>query len=251
MILINSKGGTLNLPFTMSWTSVPMSYNIPVSKLDNGRSVRAGKVTPNPMSFTVKGNLYEGGSTYNLVKQNNRAKVDEIKAFLLHQPVEVEKFEGRRIISYVQSYNEEWMDDSQEVELSIGFLAIDPYVYGEPASFIIHNVSPDRYTTLVLGGSMKVSPVITMTLVSGTPTKVTISTGGYKLEATITLVAGVPLVVDCTKMVAIMNGVSVIGAMGDEFLIYGFELVPGDNPLEIQTVGGAVDILVEWRPRWS
>lgn len=248
--LTNSLGASLTLPLTMAWTKVSFEKNIAVAKLSGGGGVIAGPEALQPRTFTLDGSLYYGDI------DSNHTAYDQIKAFLCHTPIEVCRYSDRNIIAYPTSFDMTGMDLDTELQVKIGFIAPDPLFYG---SLLTHNeesLSGTTTFTVENDGSYNTRPVIHLQITSGSISGLTISANGFIIEIDEIFESDDEILIDCKNFTVQEKELygsyeSIISLAGDDFLVYGFELIAEDNSV---TIGGTgtytLDVVIEYRNVW-
>ena len=124
--LINNQGEELILPFQFSWTDIPRSINVPRSEMATGDGTRrAGKETVEEFSFTVEGTIWD------IDRAENIDQRDGIADFIQHTPIRVYQLpeDDRFVYAHVQSFDQNWQDERTQLDLSISFVALDPFFY--------------------------------------------------------------------------------------------------------------------------
>jgi hypothetical protein len=108
--LTNSLGSTMTLQLTMGWTKVNHAIKVNAERLVTDGAVFAGS-SVEPKNFTLEGSLYYK------TKQANLEHFDDLKRFLQHTPIEVNRGDGRHILAYPTSIDADWMDDEPSLAL--------------------------------------------------------------------------------------------------------------------------------------
>lgn len=248
--LTNSVGASLTLPLTMGWTDVNLTKNVPIENLTLGGGVLAGNQALKPRTFTLSGSLYYG--TVDL----NHAAYDEIKQFLQHAPVEVCRYDNRYIKAYPTQFDMKGLDLDIELETKISFIAPDPLFYGTHVEFNDQDIATSTLLTLPNDGSINAKPTIHIEITSGSIEDISISGNGFLIEIDGIFEADDEITIDCkdfTVMEKELYGdwVSIITLVGDDFLVYGFELIPESNYVTIDGTGTyTMDITIEYRHTW-
>ena len=258
--LINAQSSTLTLPLTMGWTRVPFEKRVPVERLVGNGGVISGRQTIEPRRFQLTGSIFMLGSntTHSQVKQANIDWFDALQYFLKFTPIEVQRNDGRRILAYPTSVDQNWVDDDEELELTISMIAPEPFFYGPVESedeVGIGQTDVPHDFTLTTGGSHRSYPVITMVMKSGTMIDPSFECGAYKIELDGSFDFDVydpdTIVIDAKCMRVLVNGISAINTAGDDFLVKGFPLLIGDNVITFNATGTfEVDINFTWYPLW-
>jgi len=248
--LTNALDATLILPLTMTWDVVPLAKNVQVEKLTRGGGIVAGFQALQPRNFTVYGSLYYADVDL------NHAAYDAIKKFLQQTPIEVNRYDDRNIIAYPTNFKMKGLDQDIELEVSIGFIAPDPFFYGEE---LIHEelvISDATPFAVANDGTANAKPVIHIEITSGSLTDLTISANGFLIEIDGIFEADDEILIDCKNFTVQAKKqygeyVSIITLVGDDFLVYGFELIPEENSVTITATGVyTLDATLTYRNVW-
>lgn len=248
--LTNELGASLTLPLTMAWTKVPLGINVPVTKLSRGGGVVSGNQALQPRAFTLEGSLFYGDVDL------NHAAYDEIKQFLQHTPIEVSRYDDREIVAYPTKFDMNGMDMDIELQVKIDFIAPDPLFYGTAVSHEEDSLSGSTTFTAPNDGTYNAKPLIHLMVTSGSFTGLTISANGFIIEIDGVFEADDEILIDCSKFTVEAKElygsyVSIITLAGDDFLVYGFELIPEENSVTINATGTyTLDITMDYRHTW-
>ena len=248
--LTNALGAELTLQLTIGWDVVPLNKSVQVEKLTRGGGVVAGFQALQPRSFTVWGSLYYGTAAL------NHAAYDEIKEFLQQTPIEVNRYSDRNIIAYPTNIKMKGLDLDDELEVSIGFIAPDPYFYGEELIHEELDLSDGTVFAVANDGTANAKPVIHIDVTSGTFTDLTITGNGFTIEIDGIFEADDEILIDCKNFTVQAKEqygeyVSIITLVGDDFLVYGFELIPESNSVTITATGTyTLDATITYRNVW-
>jgi len=126
--LINNNDDELILPFQFSWTDIPREINVPRSEMATGDGTRrAGKETIEEFSFTVEGTIWD------IDRAENIDERDGIADFIQYTPIRVYQLpeDDRFVYAHVQNFNQNWQDERTQLDLSISFVALDPFFYSD------------------------------------------------------------------------------------------------------------------------
>lgn len=238
--LANKLGATLNLPSTISFRQVPLVMSVPtVPNAHGDGSVVVGRCRVEPRQFTLSGSIYYPD------RQQIRDFADALLQFLQHPPIEVYKWpapDPRRLFAYPLGAPQDWMDAGAELGITIPMVAPDPYWYGTEDTVGIG--SP-----INVDGTAPTPPVVKITFnASGSGVTLTNNVNGRAIELSGTFASGDVLVVDTMRFFATLNGDPVNDRLSNEFIAYGFELLPGSNALTY--TGPNASVSVTYRPRW-
>jgi len=248
--LTNAKDSTLTLPLTMTWDAIPLAKSVQVEKLTRGGGVVAGFQALQPRTFTLHGSLFYGSVAL------NHAAYDEIKKFLQETPIEVCRYEDRDILAYPTKYEMKGLDRDIELNLSIGFIAPDPLFYGVQLVHDEEDLTDGTAFVIANDGTVNSKPVIHISLTSGSLTDLAISANGHTIEIDGIFEADDEILIDCDKFTVQAKElygeyISIITLVGDDFLVYGFELIPEDQSVTITATGVyTLDATFTYRNRW-
>jgi phage-related protein len=241
--MTNDTGATLSLPLTMGWQKVSLSKTVSVQGLVTGGGVVSGYCDGYaPRDFTLSGSLFYGS------KASNLAGYDELKRFLSHSPIEVER-NDRFVVAYVTGFDCNGLDDDDELELSVSFVAPDPFFYGDEVTEEALAVTTSATVSIEVEGTSPTEPIITIEVVSATAENISISTENYVIDLAGDYEVGDVITIDCKRFLADLNGASIVGFLGDDFLIDGFVLLVGNNDVTIEA-DGTIDVLLKYRTKW-
>lgn len=237
--LANRLGATLTLPVTISWRRVPLSIEVPTLVNAGGHgSVVVGRSRIEARQFTLSGSIYYPN------RQAVREAVDNLLQFLQHPPIEVFKWpdDERRLYAWPQGAPQDWMDAGAELVIDIPMIAPDPYWYGT-------EVSVSAGSTINVSGNAPTPPLVTIQFnASGSGVRLMHNGTGRAIQLAGSFSSGSVLVINTARCHATLNGEPVNDRLSDEFIAYGFELVPGANALTY--TGPSASVTVTYRPRW-
>ena len=248
--LTNALDATLTLPLTMTWDVVPLQKSVQIEKLTRGGGVIAGHQALQPRSFTIWGSLYYGTAALNHVAY------DEIKKFLEETPIEVNRYSDRNIIAYPQNLKMKGLDLDVELEVSISFIAPDPLFYGISLEHTEEDLSDGTAFTVVNDGTANAKPLIHIDVTSGSLDDLTIKANGFTIAIDGIFEADDEILIDCKDFTVQAkelygNYLSIITLVGDDFLVYGFELIPESNTVTITATGTyTIDATFTYRNVW-
>lgn len=232
--LTNALGAEKILPSTMSFRQVPLNIDVPSQSL-YGRdgAIKTGKSTIQPRQFTLEGRIYYPGD-----KERIRQEFDALLAFLMHPPIEVYRYHthDRFLRAYPLGAPQDWIDLGAELGLQIPMVALDPYWYGPEVTVAVSGIQ-----TIEVDGSAPTPPLI-MTV--DTVSSLSVSNGLTGHSITVTGATGV-IEVDNAQYTVTVDGVNRLDLVDDEWLLNGFELLPGQNQITTNT-----PITLVYRPRW-
>lgn len=241
--LTNRRGSTMTLPLTMSWQKSKLDISVSLEKFSRGHGSAFAGSSINPKLFEVSGTLCFAD------KETNRQIADSLYRFLSYGPIEVSRDGSTYITGYVTGIEKDGMDDDAEIQLVMSFTAPDPFFYGGERSEV---------ATFSAAGSMVVEsegnedsePVIIMDVTTGTMVDPKLSVGDYLIEIFGSYAAG-QVVVDCKRMRATYEGNGIFAAMGEDWMIDGFVLIPESQEIVFSADGNyTVDVQVKWRPKY-
>lgn len=231
--LVNSLGSTMQLPLTIGWETVTLSKNAGVQQLARGGGVSTGRNTYQPRSLTLSGSIYTG------TPEDNNDLYDSIKQFLDSVPVEVDRGDGRHVIAYPTKFECKGLDGDRELELKISMVSPVPFFYGAEILTAYTGVTTSSTETLNVDGTYHTLPFITVSVTSANASGLSIGVEDYLIEITGDLVSGDEIEIDCDTFTVTLNGSSIIGSVGDDFLVDGIKLVPGNNSITMGITGTA------------
>ena len=232
--LINRLGQVRILPVTFSVSRIPLEVQVPTQSLYGlDGAVKTGKSTIPPRQLILQGTVITDN------KQDTRQEVDSLLPFLMAAPLHLYRHhEDTRFLQvYPTGAPQEWLTWDTEVNLRVPLLALDPYWYGAK----VEESLPAGTTTLEVEGTALAHPVIT-TIGSVETLTVKSLTNGYEIKI---VGAGGAVEVDTLDYTVTVGAQSAIDLANDEWLLYGFELLPGTNQIQTNT-----PITMTYRPRW-
>lgn len=247
VVLTNSKSASLTLPLTMSVQKMNFNKEVPITRITGDGGILSGDQTFSIREIVVSGAIFLGS------KEANREYYDNLLKFMKYQPIEINRGNSRNILGYLKSVGFNGMDGDEELEVSFAFTAPDPFFYGDLVTEEQEGLSGGESFTIDNEGAYRSYPIISITINSGVAVDLNLSSdAGYEVEVTGTFVIDDVIIIDCKKMTATLNGDSIIGSLGDDFLVNGFALEPEDNELTFSVASGTfeADVVVEYRERW-
>ena len=230
--LINARGIERLLPETIILKQIPFGISLPYQRLvGRDGAVATGRPTREPRQFALEGRIYYPE------KERIEQELDALLSLLAHPPVKVYRLytRARYLTAYPLGAPQDWIDKGAELGISIPMIALDPYWYGPAAE-----VGVTGTNTVHVDCTAPVIPVIsTVDSVSGlmvvnqtTGQQVTVSKAGR-------------IVVDNEHFSILVDGEPALDAVSEDWILYGFELVPGDNVITTN-----VPINIVYRHRW-
>jgi len=231
--LTNALGAEKTLPLTMSFKRVPLDIEVPSQPL-YGRDgdVRTGKTTLRPRQFVLEGGIYYPD------KERIRQEFDSILSFVMHPPVEVyrQHYHDRFLKAYPMGGLQDWLDAGAELQLRIPMVALDPYWYGQEVEVQVSGTQ-----TIEVAGTAPTYPVIRTT---GSVSSLSVSDALTGRSIVVSGASGV-IEVDNAQYTVTVSGESRLDLVNEDWLINGFELLPGQSQITTNT-----PITVTYRPRW-
>lgn len=231
--LTNALGAEKVLPLTMSFRRVPLDIEVPSQPLYGlDGEVRTGRSTLRPRQFVLEGRIYYPD------KGRIEREFDSLLSLLMKPPIEVyrQHYHDRFLRAYPLGTPQDWIDGGAELGLQIPMIAHDPYWYGPEVTV---NISGTQIITVE--GTAPACPLIkTASSVTG----LMVVNGVTGQEILVEGETGV-IEVDSYNYTVTVDDVSRLDLVNDDWLLAGFELVPGQN--EITTTA---PITIVYRPRW-
>ncbi len=231
--LTNALGAEKILPLTIFFKRVPFDVDVPTQPLYGlDGDVVTGKPTLRPRQFTLEGRIYHPD------KERIRQELDSILSFLMHPPIEVyrQHHHDRYLRAYPLGAPQDWIDGGAELELRIPMVAFDPYWYG-PAAMHIFSQS----WIINIDSTAPALPVIETTSSVNSLTVTNQTTGD---EVVVSGANGVILVDNVTHTITV-DGENALHLVNDDWLLYGFRLIPGDN-----LISTSQEIKITYRHRY-
>ena len=231
--LVNRLGAQKVLPVTFSLTQIPLDIQVPYQPL-YGRhgAVQTGKATMSPRQFAIQGTIIHRS------KANTRQELDALLPFLMEPPIEVYRHheDTRHIRAYPLGGPQEWLTGDAELRLRVPMIALDPYWYGPEVELTLSGTQ-----TITVAGNAPAIPFIRTT---GSASGLTVSNQTTGRQVVVSGASGV-IGVDNVNHVVTIDGAERLDLVNDEWVLYGFELMPGDNLISTST-----QITMTYRPRW-
>jgi len=231
--LTNALGAEKVLPRTMSFRRVPLDIEVPSQPLYGlDGDVRTGKTTLRPRQFVLEGSIYYPN------KERIRQELDSILSFLMHPPVEVyrQHYHDRFLKAYPMGGLQDWLDAGAELQLRIPMVALDPYWYGQEVEMTVTGTQ-----TITVDGTAPTHPFIATT---GPVSNLTVYNALTGKDIVVNGATGI-VEVDNAQFTVSVSGTNRLDLINENWLLYGWELLPGDNVITTNT-----PITVTYRPRW-
>jgi len=231
--LTNALGAEKILPLTMFFKRVPLEIDVPTQplyRLDG--DVVTGKPTLRPRQFVLDGRIYYPD------KDRIERELDSLLSLLMKPPIEVyrQHYHDRFLRAYPLGAPQDWIDGGAELALQIPMVAPDPYWYGPEVEVTVSGTQ-----VITVDGTAPACPLIkTASSVIGLMV-VNVTTDQ---EILVEGETGV-IEVDSYNYTVTVDDVSRLDLVNDDWLLAGFELVPGQNELITTT-----PITLTYRPRW-
>ena len=231
--LTNALGAEKILPLTMFFKRVPLEIDVPTQplyRLDG--DVVTGKPTLRPRQFVLDGRIYYPD------KGRIERELDSLLSLLMKPPIEVyrQHYHDRFLRAYPLGAPQDWIDGGAELALQIPMVAPDPYWYGPEVEVTVSGTQ-----VITVDGTAPACPLIkTASSVIGLMV-VNVTTDQ---EILVEGETGV-IEVDSYNYTVTVDDVSRLDLVNDDWLLAGFELVPGQNELITTT-----PITLTYRPRW-
>lgn len=233
-MLINRLGAQKTLPRTVSLTQVPLDINVPTQAL-YGRpgAVRTGQSTLQPRQITIQGTILHRDS------KDTRQELDTLLPFLMEAPIEVRRHheDDRCLLAYPVGSPQEWLTGDAELRLRVLMIALDPYWYGPTVTVQVTGTQ-----VVEVDGSAPTAPFV-RTMSSAEGLELANEATGDSLKVTGTS-PGV-IEIDNADFTCQIGGENSLHAVNAEWLLTGFNLLPGAN-----TITTSAPIELVYRPRW-
>jgi hypothetical protein len=230
--LINARGTERLLPETIILKQIPFGISLPYQRLvGRDGAVATGRPTREPRQFALEGRIYYPE------KERIEQELDALLSLLAHPPIKVYRLytKARYLTAYPLGAPQDWIDKGAELGISIPMIALDPYWYGPAAEVEVTGTN-----TVHVDCTAPVIPVIsTVDSVSGL-TVVNQTTGQQ-----VTVSKAGRIVVDNEHFSILVDGEPALDAASEDWILYGFELAPGDNAITTN-----VPINIVYRHRW-
>lgn len=231
--LTNALGAEKILPLTMSFKRVPFDIDVPTQPLYGlDGDVVTGKPTLRPRQFTLEGGIYHPN------KERIRQELDSILSFLMRPPIEVyrQHYHDRFLRAYPMGTVQDWLDAGAELQLRIPMIAHDPHWYGPEVEVTVSGTQ-----TITVEGTAPTYPIIT-TASSGS----SLSVSNLQTDKGFTVTGATGIIeVDNAEHTVMVDGDNRLDLITEDWLLTGFELLPGQNQITTNT-----PITLVYRPRW-
>lgn len=232
--LSNALGAEKLLPETIIFKQVPFDLHLPFQQL-YGRdgAVVTGPSSIEPRQFSLEGRIYYPGD-----KGRIRQDLDALLAFLMHPPIEVyrQHTHERFLRAYPLGAPQDWIDEGAELALQIPMVAPDPYWYGQEVTGTITGTQ-----TITVDGTAPTHPLIVTT---GPVSNLTVYNAFTGKGIVVNGATGI-VEVDNDQFTVSVSGANRLDLVNESWLLYGWELLPGDNVITTNT-----PITMTYRPRW-
>lgn len=244
--VVNMLGEEMLLPVEMSLQGWPMEANLPGVEVEgkHGQVIDRSMVRLKPRNIRVAGML--GG-----LSKDDADRIREMIAGFVYRanPLRLYRHQlsERYMLVDTLSIDHSYITGKfggRLFNMSIGFRAANPFLLGADQSVTITtaSVNAENNGTALVNPEIAIAGAITNPVVTNTTT-------GQKVGLTMDIGAGTTVVVDCERLTARMNGVNVLSAVNFDFLLKGFNLVPGANIITV-TGAGTPNIRITWTPRY-
>lgn len=230
--LTNALDAEKVLPRTISFRRVPLDIDLPYQSLYGmDGDVLTGKQTLRSRQFILEGGIY--GS-----KDYIRQELDSILPFLMHPPIRVYHHHDRYLEAYALGAPQDWQKLGSELsDLRIPMIALDPYWYGQDVE-----VTVTTALNLTVDGTAPTYPYIkTLGIVSSLLITNELTDKAIAIDSS---TAGTVEIDNANYTVKIAD-TNRLDTVNDDWLLEGFELLPGINKIETTT-----PITLVYRPRW-
>lgn len=229
--LVNVLNAEFTLPPTITLKRIPLEFKVPWQPLiGKFGGVKTGKTTVASRQFVLEGRHYCLGD-----KKQLKDWFDALASFLVRPPIVVYK-DDRFLVTEALGASQEWIDKGVELGLSIPMLALNPYWQGEIVTKTI-----DGTQSVVVDGNTLTVPLITT---ADSVSSLQVSNSTTNQQISISGIAG-QIAVESAGLTLTVDGINRIDCANDEWLIRGFELLPGNNMI---TTNEKINLV--YRPRW-
>jgi len=249
VLIANAFGATKILPPTISWRSVPLEISVPLAELaDRPGAVRTGRSRLRPRTIRLEGPIYYPDPAA------IRAEVDSILELLSHPPLQVYQHDAdeRFLFAWPTGAPQEWIDARREVQLTVNMLAPDPYFYGPENQDVEVITASNHAWTIDVDGTAPTHPLVTLVVRGGfSDPRITLASTGRSIRLVGAFAPGDVIEIDTARYIVRRNGVEEMSLAHEDWLIGGFALMPGANPLSWSCTGTPdVDVRITYRSRW-
>lgn len=204
---------------------------------------RPGAVPTGPRRFGVRAGSFSGQAT--------PSELNELARVLNDGPVQLRLDSATGPFLTIQAVSITPARDGPTPRVDVTFEALHPFWQGHTASTSSGVINRNATRSVTVGGSAPVSPLVTLTGVSGGTVnpRLVNETNGTSMAYLDTLNVGNILIADTAELTAYRSTVSVIAAMDAGFAV-GFRLDPGPNVIKLETTSGNCNVLLTWRDQF-
>lgn len=247
--LIDSRGAMKILPVTISWRSVPLEISVPLTEIaDRPGAVRTGRSRLRPRTIRLEGPIYYPDPAM------IRSEVDSLLELLSHPPIQVYQHDAdeRFLFAWPTGAPQEWIDARREVQLTVNMAAPDPYFYGPEVQDVEVITVSNHAWTIDVDGTAPTHPLVTLVVRGGfSDPRITLASTGRSIRLVGAFAPGDVIEIDTARYIVCRNGVEEMSLAHEDWLIGGFALMPGANPLSWSCTGTPdVDVRITYRSRW-
>lgn len=245
--LYNALDESIIMPLTMSWTTLSRGRRVPITEILAGGGVLSGEEKPEVRTFSVSGSIYYQNYS------EMRSFLDDLLLFLENSPIRVyqDETDNRFIYARLLSATDNWLDNRAELELTLEFIASDPYFYSVEHVEIQQLTNSPLEFPVYVGGNLDVYPFILINKNSGTLESLEIENLTTSRNIKFTENISSDITIDNKNILVLAGDTSILSEVNTEWLVDTITLSPGENNIKI-TSDGTFDytVYIKWRSKW-
>lgn len=245
--MYNSSDESITMPLTMSLDTFNRGRRVPITNIMAGGGVLSGEEKLEVKNFSVTGSIYYQNYA------DMRAFYDELLVFLEDSPIRIyqDETDSRFIYARCTNVKDTWLDGRAELELTLDFVASDPYFYSiEHIDTQSFTSSPKEFTIYV-GGNVNTYPVILVNKNSGTIVDLKIENLTNSRSIIFSGNITSSIVIDNKNLMVLAGSSSILSTVDTEWLINSLFLQTGANVIKVTGTGTFnYTVITKWRSKW-
>lgn len=181
-----------------------------------------------------------------------QAALDGLLAFLHPQPLKLRLHggSGRYLVVYPEGLSDVDSSIARLARFRVALVAPDPLWVGSGASDGPRSVSGTTTFNVTNAGNAPAGVTLTVTATNASRPKVENLTTGQTMELLLSVTTGNTWIANGRLHSCERNGVPSNDALGNAFLVGGFDLAPGVNEIRVSRLAGSYNLKLDWVTRW-
>lgn len=245
--MYNALDESITMPLTMALDAFNRGRRVPITSIMSGGGVLAGEEKLEVKEFSATGTVYY--QDYSVM----RTFLDTLLVFLEASPIRVyqDEADSRFIYARCTNLQDTWMDGRTELELTIDFVAGDPYFYSiEHVDSQPFTASPKTFT-LYVGGNVSTYPTFLVNATSGTITDLTITNTRNAKSIILSGPTTTDIMIDNKNLMVMSGTESILSTANMGWLLNSLTLEPGNNIITVSGTGTfSYTFITKWRSKW-